>query len=179
MAMGVDAPVSISAMGGKTSLQDNRETPDTLIASYQYAGFLCTYENRLANAAPLNGKRGGILFHGTDGTLFIDRQGFEILPESRTTGAASVDRTESMKVENSNNNHQDHLLDFIECVKTRRSPRSDIEIGHRSTSTALLGNIAYRSGHRIEWDAKNERIVGDRDASRYLTRDYRRPWKIQ
>lgn len=178
MAMGVDAPVSISAMGGKTALQDNRETPDTLIASYQYPGFLCTYENRLANAAPLNGKRGGILFHGTDGTLFIDRQGFEILPETRKTGDASADRTEPMKVDNSNNNHQDHLLDFIECVKTRRTPLSDIEIGHRSTSTALLGNIAYRSGHRIEWDAKNERIVGDRDASRYLTRDYRKPWRI-
>ena len=99
----------------------------------------------IVHMAPLNGKRGGILFHGTDGTLFIDRQGFEILPESRTTGGALVDRTESMKVENSSNNHQDHLLDFIECVKTRRSPRSDIEIGHRSTSTALLGNIAFRS----------------------------------
>ena len=63
-------------------------------------------------------------------------------------------------------------------MKTRATPRSDIEIGHRSTSTALLGNIAYRSGHRIEWDAKNERILGDRDASRYLTREYRKPWKI-
>ena len=178
MAMGVDAPQSITAVGGKFSLQDDRETPDTLIASYQYAGFLCTYENRLANAAPINGKRGGIHFHGTDGTLFIDRQGFEIVPETRKSGDAPVDRTEAMTVENSNNNHQDHLLDFIDCVKTRRTPVSDIEIGHRSTTTALLGNIAYRTGRRIEWDAKNERIVGDRDAARYLTRDYRRPWKL-
>ena len=178
MATGANAPTSISTMGGKSALQDNRETPDTIIASYQYPGFICTYENRLANGAPLNGKNGGILFYGTDGTLFIDRQGFEIVPELRKLDSVTVDRSAPMKVNNSNNNHQDHLLDFIDCVKTRATPRSDIEIGHRSTSTALLGNIAYRSGHRIEWDAKNERILGDRDASRYLTREYRKPWKI-
>ena len=178
MAMRVDAPLSISAVGGKTALEDNRETPDTLIASYQYPGFICTYENRLANAAPLSGKRGGILFYGTDGTLFIDREGFEITPETRRTGTTSVNRSEPMKVENSNDNHQDHVLNFIDCMKTRHMPRSDIEIGHRSTSTCLLGNIAYRTGHRIEWDAKNEQIVGDREASRYLTREYRKPWRI-
>jgi predicted dehydrogenase len=178
LAMGVDAPVSISTMGGKFALQDDRETPDTLIASFQYPGFICTYENRLANAAPLSGKTGGILFHGTDGTLFVDRQGFEILPEKKKTGETSVERTEAMQVQNSNQHHQDHMLDFLDCVKSRRTPVADIETGHRSTSTALLGNIAYRTGHRIEWDARNERIVGDRDAARYLTREYRRPWKL-
>ena len=178
MAMGVDAPTSIAAMGGKLVLQDDRETPDTLIASFQYAGFLCTYENRLANAGPINGKSGGIHFHGTDGTLFIDRQGFEIAPEKRKTGSTTVERTSWMQVENSNQHHQDHMLDFLDCVRTRRTPVADIETGHRSTSTALLGNIAYRTGRRIEWDARNENIVGDRDAARHLAREYRRPWKL-
>ena len=175
---GVDAPLSVATVGGKFALQDDRETPDTLIASFQYPGFICTYENRLANAAPLNAKSGGILFHGSDGTLFVDRQGFEIVPEKRKTGATTVDRTAWMQVENSNQHHQDHMLDFLDCVKTRRTPVSDIETGHRSTTTALLGNIAYRTGRRIDWDAKNERIVGDREAARHLTREYRRPWKL-
>lgn len=178
MVLAVDAPQFITAVGGNFVLKDNRETPDTLIASFQYPGFICTYENRVTNAAPINGKTNGMLFHGTDGTLFIDRQGFEIVPEKRTTGGTAVERTERMKGENSNQHHQDHMLDFIECVQSRRTPVSDIEAGHRSTSTALLGNIAYRTGRRIEWDASSERIVGDRDAARYLTRDYRRPWRL-
>ncbi|GAC1653576.1 MAG: Gfo/Idh/MocA family oxidoreductase [Gemmatimonadaceae bacterium] len=178
MAMAVDAPVSISAMGGKFALQDNRETPDTILATYQYPGFICTYENRLANGAPITGKGSGILFHGTDATLFIDRQGFEIMPEKRKSGTMSVDRTEALKVENSNPNHEDHVHAFIESVKSRKTPVSDIEVGHRSTTTALLGNIAYRTGRRIVWDAQREEIVGDREASQHLMREYRRPWKI-
>jgi predicted dehydrogenase len=178
MAMGVDAPQVVTAVGGNFALQDNRETPDTLIASFQYPGFVCTYENRLANAGTINGKGGGILFHGADGTLFVDRQGFEIVPEKRKVGEAWIDRMEAMRVENSNQHHQDHMLDFIDCVKSRRTPVADIEIGHRSTSTALLGNVAYRTGRRIEWDAKNERIIGDREAAHHLMRAYRRPWKL-
>ena len=178
LAMGVDAPTSVSTMGGKFVLTDDRETPDTIIANFSYPGFICTYENRLANAGLLNGKSGGILFHGTDATLFVDRQGFEILPEKRKSGEKQVNRSDGMKVENSNQHHQDHMLDFIECMKSRKTPIADIETGHRSTTTALLGNIAYRTGRRIDWDGKSERIADDRDASRHLDRDYRKPWKL-
>jgi len=178
LVMGVDAPTSISAMGGKFVLQDDRETPDTLLATFLYPGFVCTYENRTANGGAISGKTNGILFHGTDGTLFVDRQGFEIIPEKRKTGTATVDRTQWLQVENSNQHHQDHMIDFLDCIKSRKTPVSDIEICHRSTTTALLGNIAYRTGRRIDWDGKGEKIVGDRDASRYLEREYRRPWKL-
>jgi predicted dehydrogenase len=178
MATGVDAPQFVTAVGGKFLMRDNRETPDTLIASFQYPSFLCTYENRLGNAGKINGKDAGILFHGTEGTLFVDRQGFEIVPEKRKTGETLSDRTDAMRVENSNEHHQDHMLSFIESVKSRRTPVADIETGHRSTTTALLGNIAYRTGRRIQWDAENERIVGDREAASHLSRDYRRPWKL-
>jgi predicted dehydrogenase len=178
MAMGVDAPKFISASGGKFVLTDDRETPDTLIATFQYPGFVCTYENRTTNGNAINGKGGAILFHGTEGTLLIDRQGFEITPEKRGSGDAAVDRMSALTVENSNQHHLDHMRDFLECVKSRKTPVSDIEIGHRSTTTALLGNIAYRTGRRIEWDAVQKRIVGDRDAQRHVMREYRRGYKL-
>jgi predicted dehydrogenase len=81
LVMGVDAPQYVSASGGKFVLQDNRETPDTILATFQYPGFICTYENRVTNAAPISGKSNGMLFHGTEGTLFVDRQGLEVMPE--------------------------------------------------------------------------------------------------
>jgi len=179
LVMGVEAPRFVSASGGKFVLDDNRETPDTILATFQYPGFICTYENRVANGAPLlNGKTNGVTFHGTDGTLFVDRQGLEIFPETRKSGETTVDRTQALKVENSNQHHLDHMKNFIDCVRSRATPVADIEIGHRSTTTALLGNIAYRTGRRIEWDGARERIVGDPKAAAQLARAYRRPWKL-
>jgi predicted dehydrogenase len=179
-AMNVDYPSDVSATGGKFYLQDNRETPDTIVVTWNYPGFVCTYENRECNGNALNGKGYGITFHGTEGTLFVDRSGFELFPETRRESRDKVvNRTEPMKGENSNSQHEDHVRNFLECVKSRNKPICDIEIGHRTTSTALLANIAYRTGRRIVWDGTNERIVGDREASRFLSKAYRKPWSLK
>lgn len=172
MVMGVDAPLAISSTGGKYALTDNRETPDTLMVTYEYPGFVCTFENRECNAQGIGGAGYGISFHGTDATLFINRELFEIIPEKGKTIA------EPLKVKGTNSQGDDHIRNFLDCVKTRQTPTSDIEIGHRSTSTCLLGNVSLRSGRRIVWNAKTEQIEGDQTAARYLSREYRKPWKL-
>jgi predicted dehydrogenase len=177
-AMDVDAPQAVTASGGKLFLKDNRETPDTLQVTYEYPGWIAMYENRELNANPLLGKSYGILFHGTDGTLFVDRNGYELIPETRGRGAAAVNRTEPVADKNSNNHSVAHFANFVECVRSRKRPVCDIETGHRSTSTCLLGNVAYRSRQRIEWDAKAEKITNAADARRYLSREYRTPWRL-
>jgi hypothetical protein len=63
-------------------------------------------------------------------------------------------------------------------IKTRALPAGDIEIGHRSTATCLLGNIAFRTGQKLLWDAKAEKITNSREANGLLTRQYRAPWKL-
>jgi predicted dehydrogenase len=181
MAMGVEAPAAITAMGGKLALSDNRETPDTLMVTYEYpsektgaeknGGFVCTYENRECNGQGWNGHDYGILFHGADATLYINREYFEITPE----GGRNV---EARRVKNENRQGEAHVRNFLDCVKSRQRPTSDIEIGHRSTTTCLLGNVALRSGRRIVWNAKMEKIEGDGAAAKYLSREYRRPWKL-
>ena len=65
-----------------------------------------------------------------------------------------------MQMEEVNDSHFDHVRNFLDCVKSRKRPMSDIEIGHRSTSTCLLGNVAYRSKERLVWDVANQRLVG-------------------
>jgi hypothetical protein len=71
-----------------------------------------------------------------------------------------------------------HTMNFIESVRSRKTPNADIEIGHRSTTTALLGNIAMRTGKKLQWDAKKEDFVGAPDASAMLTRVQRKPWDL-
>lgn len=178
-AMGVEYPTSVSAAGGKYYLQDNRETPDTIQVTYEYPGFVCTYENRECNGNPILDKSYGITFHGTEGTLFIDRRGFEIIPEKRRgADGKPVDRREGVKQEASND-QMNHAKNFLDCVKSRQRPICDIETGHRSSSTALLGNVAYRSRRRIVWDGVKEQVIGDREASRFLSKQYRKPWSLQ
>ena len=174
-AMNVEAPQSVTAQGGKLYLQDNRETPDTLQVTYQYPGFVCVYENRECNQDGLNQHGYGISFHGTDGTLFIDRGGFQVLPERTEKGS---DRCEALTEKNSNSHNQAHSRNFLDCVKSRKTPTSDIEIGHRSTSVAQLGNIALRSKSVVIWDGTTEQIRGNKEASRYLSPKYRKPWKL-
>lgn len=171
MMMLVDAPSAVAAMGGKLALNDNRETPDTLMVTYEYPGFVCTYENRECNAQGWNGYGYGILFHGADATLYINREYFEITAEKGRN-------VETQRVKNENKQGDAHVRNFLDCVKSRQTPISDIEIGHRSTTTCLLGNVALRSGRRIVWNAKTERIESDNTASKYLSREYRKPWKL-
>ena len=178
MLMNVDAPRAVTGLGGKYALRDNRETPDTLLVSYEYPGFVCTYENRECNARGLNGQGYGISFHGTEGTLYINREGFEITPEMRRAGDKSEPRTTARSEKSSNSMLDDHVRNFLDCLRSRRNPVCEIETGHRSTTTALLGNIAFRSGRRINWNAKTEQIENDKAAAQYLTREYRKPWKL-
>jgi hypothetical protein len=71
-----------------------------------------------------------------------------------------------------------HVKNFIECIRSRKKPAADVEIGHRSTIVPHLGNIAYRTGHKIRWDADKEQIIDDPQASALLSRKPRKPWDV-
>ena len=89
------------------------------------------------------------------------------------------DRTSAL-AEKSTPDDPTHQRNFIDCVKSRKLPICDIEIGHRSSSTAILGNLALRSGGMVEWDAKTESVKnGNRKATDLLTKEYRKPWELK
>jgi predicted dehydrogenase len=172
MAFSENEPTVITGVGGKFYLQDNRETPDTLQITYEYPnGMIATYENREANEQSMFKHNYGILYHGTEGTLFVDRAGYQLVPEK---GSA----LQAEEVHSSNKALLDHWRNFLDCIKTRNRPASDIEIGHHSTTTAILGNMAYRSKLRLDWDAQLE-TTQQPEARPLLKREYRKPWKLE
>jgi hypothetical protein len=71
-----------------------------------------------------------------------------------------------------------HARNFLDCIKSRKLPNADIEIGHRSTSFSLLANISLAVGARLEWDAKAERVTNVTAANDLLHYEYRKPWKL-
>src|SRR5262249_18270336 len=135
MANNEQMPKSVTALGGKFWLTDNRDTPDTLVVTYEYPKFLATYENRNSNAEWMFGKRYGILFHGSKGTLFVDRAIYKLVPEKGS------ELKKEVEVKASNNTNVAHWANFLDCIKTRQKPNSDIEICQRSSTTCLLGNV--------------------------------------
>jgi hypothetical protein len=74
--------------------------------------------------------------------------------------------------------HPLHWANFLDCVKTRQLPNSDIETCFRSSAACLLGNLAYRNRSRVDWDDQRKTIVQP-DLQRQLRYEYRAPWKLE
>jgi len=178
-AMRVEGPHTITALGRKFYLKDNSDTPDTLEITLEYPDFVATYENRLCNESAMYKHGYGIEIYGTDGTMFVDREGFQVFPESKEVEGKRVAKTAEMRMERADDGLANHVANMLECMKTRKLPQSDIEFGYRSTSTCLLGNVALRSKERLEWDVASQRLTkGSPAAQKLLSREYRPPWKL-
>jgi len=172
MAFNEAMPQSVVALGGKYYLTDNRDTPDTLHVTYEYpGGLLATYENRNASSISMFDRGGGILFHGSKGTLYVDRGFYEVVPEPKSG-------LDPVKEKRSNDSNAAHWANFLDCVKSRGKPASDVETCFRSSATCLLGNVSLRSRLRIDWDDKAG-AVRQRQARKYTKISYRKPWKLE
>jgi hypothetical protein len=71
-----------------------------------------------------------------------------------------------------------HTRNFLDCVKSRALPHSDVEEGHRSTTMSLLAKISWLTRCRLEWDPKTEQITNNEEANAMLHYEYRKPWKL-
>lgn len=195
-ALGQLAPKSVVAIGGKFADYDNREVPDTLEVLWHYPGdtlvSFCQYN---ATAAPGAAKGCEIEFRGTLGTLYFNTNGYEVVPDTimanEVTARTPIDRAKeknyrvgakpritAKKVEGQSIKDADHARNFLDCVKSRRTPSCDIEFAHRSTSAALIGNIAHKLRAHLDWDAKKELFVNNSEANKMLSYEYRKPYAL-
>jgi predicted dehydrogenase len=197
-ALGQDAPAAVTALGGKIAVEDNREIPDTVEAIWQYpGGSLVTFSQFNATAPAASARPSAeIEFRGTKGTLYVFSNGYEVVPDVVTEheiparspltrqadklyheGAHAVidPKKESSKVNSADTVY--HARNFLDCVKSRAACNCDIEIGHRSTSTTLLGNIALKTKSFLEWDAKAERFTNNNHANEFLDYSYREAYR--
>ena len=178
--MGVESCESVYAAGGKLAIDDLWDTPDNLHVTWEFKQphkWILEYTLRETNGYTADGSGYGIMFYGTDGTLYIDRSGFQIYSEGGRAEAKVVGTPREnnfMPAELS----RPHIRNFLDCIKSRKRPAADIEFGHRATATAHLANVSFRVGRKITWDADKETVVGDEEASRLLTREYRKPYVL-
>jgi hypothetical protein len=173
-------PRTITCVGQKLALQDNGDAPDTQTATFEYPDFVCSYEYRAANANSMFGKGYGLLFHGSEATMLVNRQGFEVFPETRKgKDDKDVARSAAMKMDEVDNGLENHAANMLECMRSRKRPACDIEEGLRSSAPCLLGVVALRTGERLEYDASKLELRNASSAAKKLfSREYRAPWKL-
>jgi predicted dehydrogenase len=171
-------PKSIMATGGKYAFPDDAmETPDTLTAVYDFGDFGLIWEHTIGIYGANYGRGHGVAFVGEHGTVVVDRQGWEMIPER--SGFGVKEGLEAVPLQKSTGQGLNlHVANFIDCLKTRNRPNCDIEIGAHIARFAHLGNIAYRLGRRLYWDGENQKFIGDPEADAFAKVNYREPWKL-
>jgi predicted dehydrogenase len=174
-AMGPDWPKAVISSGGKYALADNSETPDTQITIYEFPSYTLIWEHGVQCGLGPDRREHGVFFTGSDATMLIDSNGWEIIaePKKRTT---VVEMKRRAIVDNKV--RADHVGNFLDCVRSRKPTVENLDVGHHVSTVAHLGNLALRSRSRIEWDGAAERVVGNEEANALVLRHYRAPWKL-
>jgi predicted dehydrogenase len=193
--LGLEYPRRVAALGGKYVMQDNREIPDTLDVIWEFdGGTLMSFSQYNANAAPPNPLKAEIELRGTKGTMYLMSGRWQVVPEQLTDleffARTPLDRVSERAYRNrkaviepvSNargvESTPSHARNFLDCVKSRAKCNADVLIGHVSTATTLLGNIAHKTRSTLEWDGRAERFTNHEAANRLLQYQYRAPYKL-
>lgn len=162
----------VSAFGDKCYFDDLQEWPDNLMCTYDFGkGRILTYEMRIWSPYRMMGD--------SEGAAVFGDQGYVIIGNGFWKAFAARDklvRDEKGSYDNTN----DHVRDFLDCMKTRNKPVADLEtVGHPSSLLCHLGNASWRAGRSLEFDYEKYEFKNDPDANQFLTRPkYREPWKL-
>ena len=178
------APTSVHAAGGNLAFDDDREVPDTQVATFDFGDTLLVFE--LTQYARYMAKTPGsvrdsdqfppwlqnatrIELYGTSNLMVLGRHGggWQVF----TGGGKVVAQCYGRQA------HVEHLDNFADCIRSRKRPNADILDGHLSANLSHLGNIAHRvGGKQLDFDPKAERFTNSDKANALLKRDHRKPY---
>ena len=177
----VQVPTEVMSLGGKLGYpNDAMETPDTQQVLFRCGDFSIIWQHAVGLGRGHESREHGIAFHGNNGVLVVDRNGWEVFPESDAVGKkraykmAGVPRAGKARAEGLDL----HAKNFLECMRSRQKPAADVQTGHESIQTCHLANIAFRTGRSIRWDPMKEQVIDDPKASELVSRVYRAPWTL-
>ena len=167
--LGVTHPTRITAGGGRYHFEDDQETPDTMMTTFEFPERrLITWEGLSCTPSSMDASDFGIWFVGEKGSMLVGKDGgYSILDPANVV----------VETKQGPAGEATHIADFLDCVASGRRPHADIEEAHRSTLLCHLGNIAYRTGRSLVTRPADGRIVGDAGAEALWTREYRTGWR--
>ena len=180
MAMKVEKPISVIASGGKLAFPtDGMETPDTMVAIYDYGDFILNWEHTIGIGRGPYGKTHGVALIGENGTLLMDRGGWEILPEMGGDKAKPSYKTEMMPLQKAGGDGRvEHFDNFFSAIRTGSKVICPIADGANVAMVAHMGNIALRTGQKVYWDEAKGIFTNNGKANELAKHNYRGDWKL-
>jgi predicted dehydrogenase len=163
-----DYPIRVSSGGGKYRWDDEQETPDTQLVTYNFAGGKCIqWEGLSWSPHAIDGNGFGICFHGDKGTMSFDGSGYRIFDMKDNEIGKGIGSGDPRL----------HAENFLTCIRNGGRPNADIEEGHKSTLLCHLGNIAHRVNRVLTTSEKDGHILNDKEAMQLWSREYRPGWE--
>jgi predicted dehydrogenase len=181
--MKAGTPKSVMALGGKFAYPDDAsETPDTLQTVYEYDDFSILWEHATGIDGGNYGRNHGIAFIGNNGTLVLDRQGWEIIPEKEFQGwdKEGTPKMEAVSFDKGTQSGLDlHTANFIDSVKNRNASalNAPIKVGYDAALVSHMGNVAFKTGDRIYWDEATG-LFKSEAANKLIKANYHNDWKL-
>jgi len=169
-------PKQITARGSRMLLDGHAsEYPDNMNVTYEYPdGRLLIYENYPFTAYGLHGFDNGNVFYGTEGYMIFSRRGaFSVFQGPKSTPGP----TEGTELRGQRG-YAEHMAEFLSAVRQRTPTKASADVAHRSCALVHLGEIAFRTRGRLDFDPRTQRFIDCDEANLLLTKDYRAPYSL-
>jgi len=179
--LGLDYPLKVNSVGGRYQFNDDWETPDTQVITFEAPGSTIIWEGRSCNGSYNDNRSRGVIFHGENGSLHTGDNSY-IIYDNKNKLVKEV-KSDIVIKEGLNTTSPGeeldavHVVAFLENIRNNRKPFADALNGHKSTLWMQLGNISQRIGHTLNIDPSNGHIIGDKEAMKLWTREYEKGWE--
>ncbi len=169
-------PKSVMAVGDNYSIDPKAmETPDTQTVIYEFDDFTLLWEHAIGIDLGPYKRSNGVAFIGDNGTLLVDGNGWEVTPEKAGIAAGMEARP---LIKGDGKGMFNHVRNFLDCIRSRKTPNASVEIAKNVAVVSHMGNIAHRTRQRVAWDHEKMNFIGQPDASALIWPEYRAPWKL-
>jgi predicted dehydrogenase len=171
--MNKSVPESVMAIGGKYAFpDDDMVTPDTMTAVYDFKDFTMIWEHSIGIGLGNWARPHGMSYIGENGTLVLDRNGWEVVPEKKKMEAVPVQKNVGSGLDL-------HVKNFLQCIKnnTPQQLNAGIDIGRDVALVAQMGNVAYRTGEKVSWDSSKQQF-STATANKLITPVYNNGWTL-
>jgi hypothetical protein len=175
LGMKANVPKSISALGGRFAYPDlSEETPDTLTCLYEFDKFNIVWDHAMGIDNGSYNRDHGIAYIGNNGTLILNRGGWEVISERQSANKVEKPLQKSM-----DNGLVKHMENFFNVIRTGSGQlNAPVEAGAHVAIVSQMGNIAFRSQQKLQWDESKSRFTNDTVNKEYLAKKYNNGYKL-
>jgi predicted dehydrogenase len=178
-ALGVDFPNRVTASGGRYHFKDDWQFYDTLVTSFEYDDKMLAWEGTCCQGMKYYNRSRGTTILGTEGTVLVDRDGYEIydLNGKKTNEFKAGTQSTSADLVGRDSMTDAHFANFIAGIRSGEALHAPVAVGNVAVTMLQLSNIAWEVNRELHLDSADGKIKGDTQAMALWDREYEKGWE--